>query len=105
MLSLKNLIFALVVVACIVAATTTLASASSRFSRLEALRKKKFGKEFYPACLSVTQMGYPCENIPIQTADGFIIGAIRIPPKVNGSYPVILQHGLIDSSSTWTMNY
>lgn len=60
--------------------------------------------QFYPACGAVTSLGYPCENHEIMTEDGFVLGAIRIPPSQSGAYPVFLQHGLIDASSTWTMN-
>lgn len=52
--------------------------------------------------------GYPCENYWFETSDGFFLGVQRIPygragPSANR--PVaFLQHGLLDSSTTWVMN-
>eukprot|EP00757_Euglenozoa_sp_SAG-D1_P004565 gene4565-313_t len=37
------------------------------------------------------QNGYPCEHHTIVTADGFELGAVRLPPKSPGAYPVFLQ--------------
>jgi len=58
-------------------------------------------------CAQVTTLGYPCEHHNVTTDDGFVLGAIRIPPKngAAGAYPVFLQHGLLDSAITWVMNY
>lgn len=57
--------------------------------------------------------GYPCENFTVTTQDGYILLLFRIPGPRGSSLedsrlakrqPVILQHGLIDSSDTWLLN-
>ncbi|CAF1372896.1 unnamed protein product, partial [Adineta steineri] len=68
-----------------------------------------------PDCdLNITQLiqskGYPCEEHKILTNDGYILGVFRIPYGRNGSLstigrPVLLQHGLLDSATTWVMNF
>jgi len=67
-----------------------------------------------PDCdYNITQMietkGYPCEEHKVLTQDGYILGVFRIPHGRNSSSsspgrPVLLQHGLLDSSTTWVMN-
>lgn len=55
----------------------------------------------------VESWGYPCEEHHAQTPDGYILTLFRIPPKSSGSLnrpPVLLQHGLLDSSFTWIVN-
>ncbi|KAK7502358.1 hypothetical protein BaRGS_00006311 [Batillaria attramentaria] len=57
----------------------------------------------------ITSKGYPCENHYITTEDGFILNMQRIPhgvkPRPPGEKPVvILQHGLLASSSNWLDN-
>ena len=48
--------------------------------------------------------GYEIEQHFVTTEDGYILTIFRIPgPK--GSPPVLLQHGLLDSSYTWVSNY
>merc|ERR1711962_217658 len=53
--------------------------------------------------------GYGCEIHKVTTDDGYILTLHRILPKnstVAGTgIPVLLQHGLLSSSSTWIMNY
>lgn len=57
-------------------------------------------------CLRALELGYACEHHTIVTEDGFLLGALRLPPKTprRGGYPVLLQHGLLDSAATWLMN-
>eukprot|EP01114_Cavostelium_apophysatum_P010740 TRINITY_DN2484_c0_g1_i1.p1 TRINITY_DN2484_c0_g1~~TRINITY_DN2484_c0_g1_i1.p1 ORF type:complete len:394 (+),score=76.62 TRINITY_DN2484_c0_g1_i1:60-1241(+) len=57
----------------------------------------------------ITSQGYPCETHKVETSDGFILTMIRIPfgkKSTNKSNrPVaFLQHGLLDSASTWVVN-
>ena len=55
--------------------------------------------------------GYPCEEHKVITKDGYILGIFRISHGRNASSsstpgrPVLLQHGLLDSSTTWVMNF
>lgn len=56
--------------------------------------------------------GYRFEEHKILTEDGYILSAWRIPGKLTDSMkdlanrpPVMLQHGLLDNSATWTINY
>ncbi|CAF1073988.1 unnamed protein product [Didymodactylos carnosus] len=59
----------------------------------------------------IRQKGYPCEEHKVTTEDGYILGVFRIPYGKNGSAtqrlgrPVLLQHGLLDSATTWVMNF
>jgi hypothetical protein len=60
-----------------------------------------FGRNFTQI---VQWWGYPCEEHRAQTADGYILTLFRIPPKHGGGLkrpPVLLQHGLLDSSFTY----
>jgi len=56
----------------------------------------------------ITSRGYPCEEHFVTTPDGYILRMFRIPHglrQVNQTRPpVLLQHGLIDSSFTWILN-
>jgi len=56
----------------------------------------------------VKYVGYPCETHEVLTADGYYLTLFRIPHgKTNVTRkpkPVLLQHGLIDSSDTWVIN-
>ena len=81
------------------------------------------GRDFWDICNQVTSLGFACEHHTVVTEDGFELDVIRIPPKgnppspVSGTaslplpaapsfgYPVILQHGLIDTASCWVANY
>ena len=69
-----------------------------------------------PDCYrNITQMieskGYPWEEHKVITSDGYILGVYRIPHGRNTQRgakpgpPVLLQHGLLDSATTWVMNY
>uniref|UniRef100_A0A7S3NBS5 Lipase n=1 Tax=Euplotes harpa TaxID=151035 RepID=A0A7S3NBS5_9SPIT len=56
--------------------------------------------------------GYRFEIHKIKTPDNFILSAWRVPGKITESMkdiakkpPVILQHGCLDNSATWTINY
>uniref|UniRef100_A0A7S1QCE9 Lipase n=1 Tax=Neobodo designis TaxID=312471 RepID=A0A7S1QCE9_NEODS len=61
--------------------------------------------DFYDICDQVRLLGAPCEHHTITTADGFELLAIRIPSTApTTSYPVVLQHGLVDSAVTWVAN-
>lgn len=53
----------------------------------------------------VTKRGYDIETHYITTEDGYILTCFRIPAKTAGAAPVLLQHGLLDSSYTWISNY
>ena len=53
-------------------------------------------------CEIVMAKGYPCEEHWATTSDGYILGMFRMPQK---GPPVLLQHGLLDSSFTWVMNF
>lgn len=52
--------------------------------------------------------GYPCETHHVVTQDGYILTIFRIPHGKNDYSgtrpPVLLQHGLLDSSFTWIVN-
>ncbi|KAI8109762.1 hypothetical protein M9434_001041 [Picochlorum sp. BPE23] len=58
----------------------------------------------------VERAGYPVEEHFIETRDGYVLGVYRILPQPTaGAHrrcrkPVILQHGLLDSSATWVVN-
>ena len=69
-----------------------------------------------PDChYNITQMiqskGYPWEEHKVTTSDGYILGVYRIPHGRNTQRaakpgpPVLLQHGLLDSATTWVMNF
>eukprot|EP00742_Colponemidia_sp_Colp-10_P004165 GILJ01004444.1.p1 GENE.GILJ01004444.1~~GILJ01004444.1.p1 ORF type:complete len:441 (-),score=64.35 GILJ01004444.1:81-1370(-) len=57
----------------------------------------------------IAAKGYPVEAHEISTEDGYILTAFRIPHGRAGKNnapapPVLLQHGLLDSSVTWVFN-
>eukprot|EP01116_Phalansterium_solitarium_P006509 TRINITY_DN18834_c0_g1_i1.p2 TRINITY_DN18834_c0_g1~~TRINITY_DN18834_c0_g1_i1.p2 ORF type:complete len:391 (+),score=140.83 TRINITY_DN18834_c0_g1_i1:88-1260(+) len=66
----------------------------------------------FPGVQNISQLieaeGYPCENYWFETPDGFLLGVQRIPYGRSGpsaNRPVaFLQHGLLDSATTWVMN-
>jgi len=67
--------------------------------------------EFRNVTELITSKGYPCIDYKVTTADGYILSVQRIPNglseagKPAANKPVIyLQHGLLDSASTWVMN-
>ena len=51
---------------------------------------------------------YPCEKHTVITEDGYILTVFRMQRKNSvirqGLKPIILQHGLLDSSDTWLIN-
>ena len=59
----------------------------------------------------IQSKGYACEEHKVITSDGFILGLYRIPrgrnspPTSTPGRPVLLQHGLLDSATTWVMNF
>mgnify|MGYP005991887197 CR=1 FL=1 len=60
----------------------------------------------------VASRGYTIETHNVTTADGYILTMFRIPSNKNTQRtsselgpPVILQHGLLDSSYTWVANF
>ena len=79
-----------------------------------------------PQSQIIAYFGYPCENHEVVTEDGFILSLQRIPHgrddndnEINNNNStnnnndnsnnkhkevVFLQHGLLDSASTWVMN-
>ena len=72
------------------------------------------GLKYDPDCdRNLTQIienrGYPWEEHKVQTKDGYILGVFRIPRGRNssakGGRPVLLQHGLLDSCSSWVINF
>ena len=62
-------------------------------------------------CEEVQYRGYACESYQAQTEDGFILTLFRIPSDHEGhlhvpnKLPVLLLHGLLDSSFTWINNF
>ncbi|EGC34482.1 hypothetical protein DICPUDRAFT_7687, partial [Dictyostelium purpureum] len=59
----------------------------------------------------ITNHGYPCDHHYVTTSDGYILGLFRIPYSPRNStfqnskrQPILLQHGLLDSSITWIIN-
>ncbi|CAF0988536.1 unnamed protein product [Rotaria sp. Silwood1] len=66
-----------------------------------------------PDCdYNITQLiqskGYPCEEHKVITNDGYILGVFRIPYGRKSSAkgrPVLLQHGLLDTATTWVINF
>jgi len=51
---------------------------------------------------------YPSEKHTVITQDGYILTVFRVQKKgtliKEGLKPIILQHGLLDSSDTWIVN-
>jgi hypothetical protein len=52
----------------------------------------------------IKNKGYPSEQHDVITNDGYILTIHRIP-RQNSTKVILLQHGLLDSSSTWVINY
>lgn len=56
----------------------------------------------------IRSKGYPAEEHDVVTKDGYILSIQRIRGKIDTTQPkpvVFLQHGLLDASSTWVVNY
>ncbi|XP_044749500.1 lipase 3-like [Coccinella septempunctata] len=52
----------------------------------------------------IRRHGYPSESHIVETEDGYLLTLHRIPGSKNGSkegQPILLQHGLLSSSSDW----
>ncbi|XP_016963046.1 lipase 3 [Drosophila biarmipes] len=49
----------------------------------------------------IIKYGYPAENYTVQTDDGYRLSLFRIARP--GAMPVLMVHGLLDSSATWVM--
>lgn len=51
---------------------------------------------------------YPAESHQVVTQDGYVLTLFRIQKKGSsfrtGLKPILLQHGLLDSSDTWLIN-
>jgi pimeloyl-ACP methyl ester carboxylesterase len=65
---------------------------------------------FYNISQMIQSKGYVCEEHKVITPDGYILGLYRIPhgQSSSSSIPgraVLLQHGLLDSGTTWVMNF
>jgi len=74
----------------------------------------RFGNKDPREDLDVPQLmdyyGYGCEVHQVTTEDGYILTMHRMLPSnlssaTNTGRPVMLQHGLLASASTWIMNY
>lgn len=50
----------------------------------------------------IAQYGYTPETHHVTTDDGYILGLHRI--RTVGGQPVLLMHGILDSSATWVLN-
>jgi pimeloyl-ACP methyl ester carboxylesterase len=65
---------------------------------------------FYNITQMIQSKGYPYEQHKVITSDGYILGVFRIPhgrnsPSGTPGRPVLLQHGLLDSATSWVMNF
>jgi pimeloyl-ACP methyl ester carboxylesterase len=65
---------------------------------------------FYNITQMIASKGYPFEEHKVITPDGYILGVYRIPHGRNTlsatpGRPVLLQHGLLDSGTTWVMDF
>jgi pimeloyl-ACP methyl ester carboxylesterase len=66
-----------------------------------------------PTCQLAASKGYPCEQYNVTTSDGYILTVHRIPYGVKspgnvqspGKPVVYMQHGLLDCSATWVINF
>ncbi len=53
----------------------------------------------------IRSKGYPVEEHDVTTEDGYILTMHRINRNADPKPVVFLQHGLLDSSSTWVVNF
>jgi gastric triacylglycerol lipase len=65
---------------------------------------------FYNITQLIQNQGYPVEEHKVLTKDGYILGVFRIPHGRNSSSskpgrPILLQHGLLDSATSWIINF
>lgn len=67
--------------------------------------------EYINTTTLIKNKGYPCEEHDVVTKDGYIISITRIPysrndkRKIAQKKVIFLQHGLLDASSTWVINF
>lgn len=93
----------------------TLAQSTSSFPNVKSFGvsdKTDIGKEFE---LIVTENGYLYEEHKVTTSDGYILKVFRIPGTSSSTTssssstqikpPVVMWHGISDSSDTFLMNY
>ena len=55
----------------------------------------------------IRRHGYDVEQHFAETKDGYVLGLYRIlpnKPAETSAYPVVLQHGLLDTAATWVVN-
>jgi lysosomal acid lipase/cholesteryl ester hydrolase len=81
-----------------------------RGSILEFEKLKSDPDQFLNTRGLIERKGYPCEDHVVVTEDGYKLTIHRIPFGRNETFyrkrPVaFLQHGLMDASSTWVMNF
>lgn len=78
-------------------------------AKLEAYVPKD-GDVGVPIRTLVEEKGYPFEEYTCETKDGYLLAMHRIPhgkdagPTSNGRPPLLLKHGVLDSSYTWVAN-
>jgi len=65
---------------------------------------------FYNITQMIQSKGYSYEEHKVITPDGYILGLFRLPHGRNSKAgtpgkPVLLQHGLLDSGTSWVMNF
>lgn len=61
-----------------------------------------------PTADLIRNKGYPAEEHDVLTKDGYILSIQRIRSRSETNQPkpvVFLQHGLLDASSTWVVNF
>ncbi|EGG25252.1 carboxylic ester hydrolase [Cavenderia fasciculata] len=100
---MKSLINLLLLILYITTTTTTIVASSKPFV------EKTNGDDLKTFEQIVMGYGYPCESHYVTTQDGYILQLFRIPYGQSGDthttrQPVLLQHGLLDSSFTWIVN-
>ncbi|RNA38290.1 lysosomal acid lipase cholesteryl ester hydrolase-like [Brachionus plicatilis] len=85
------------------------------FSNSNESNAQKFPKsdidEYINTTTLIKSKGYPCEEHDVLTKDGYILSINRIPyspnevKKFSQKKIVLLQHGLLDASSAWVINF
>eukprot|EP01094_Clydonella_sp_ATCC50884_P023669 TRINITY_DN5737_c0_g1_i1.p1 TRINITY_DN5737_c0_g1~~TRINITY_DN5737_c0_g1_i1.p1 ORF type:complete len:428 (+),score=111.39 TRINITY_DN5737_c0_g1_i1:77-1285(+) len=87
----------------LVAAACVLSAASAQLHPVDPDANRNFTE-------IITSKGYPCETHYVTTEDGYILTVFRMPygaagPSSSPRPAVFLQHGLLDSSFTWILNW
>ena len=56
------------------------------------------------ACKNALSQGFACTEYQTTTLDGFVLtlSRVSVPGKPISTRPVLCQHGLVDTSATWT---